>query len=275
MGLSASQAAVIFTTWLRLLALSFKEIEGDLAVSAKNQNRRKPPCYKPYKNLRMIVDCAEFVIERSSNMQQQGNTFSNYKHRNTAKVLVATSCHGGVSYVSGAYEGRITDQEIVMQCGFLDILEKGDAIMADRGFLLEEEMAKRGVKLIKPPNMTRKQKNNERRKRFTASEEVQTKSIAGVRIYVEHVIGKVRNYQILDNKVELLYLPLLPDMIFVASCLFNFSKCYIGKSPLSGDKNPTKDLPSDKQPNTTLEKDHCQVTENATKDLPSDKQPKD
>ncbi|KAK3924631.1 putative cysteine desulfurase, partial [Frankliniella fusca] len=225
MGISVSQIAVIFNTWLRLL---------------------KPTCYKPYKNLRMIIDCAEFVIERSNNMQQQGYTYSNYKHRNTVKVLFGTSCYGGVSYVSGGYEGRITDQEIVMQCGFLNILEEGDAIMADRGFLLEEEMAQRGVKLIKPPNMTRKQKNNERRKRFTAREEVQTKSVAGVRIYVEHVIGKIRNYQILDNRVELLYLPLLPDMIFVAACLYN----------------------------ATLEKLHCQVPKIDPKICPMINNPK-
>ncbi|KAK3929251.1 Protein ALP1-like [Frankliniella fusca] len=241
MGISKSQAGAIFFTWIRLLAVSFKELESDLAVSAKKQNRLKPPCFKPYRNLRMIVDCAEFVIEKSDNMQQLGNTYSNYKHRNTCKVLFGVSCYGGVSYVSGGYEGRITDQEIVMQSGFLDILEEGDAIMADRGFLLEEEMAQKGVKLIKPPNMTRKSKNRKSKKEFTAREEVATKSVAAVRIYVEHVIGKVRNFQILDNKVELLSLPILPDMIFVASCLHNFTKCYIGKKPLADATEQSKD----------------------------------
>ncbi|KAK3927025.1 tRNA modification GTPase MnmE [Frankliniella fusca] len=71
--------------------------------------------------------------------------------------------------------------------------------MADRGFLLEEEMAQKAVKLIKPPNMTRKGKNRKSKKEFTAREEVATKSVAAVRIYVEHVIGKPHVYTILPS----------------------------------------------------------------------------
>ncbi|KAK3916482.1 Putative transposase for insertion sequence element IS112 [Frankliniella fusca] len=105
--------------------------------------------------------------------------------------------------------------------GLLDQLEKGDTIMADRGFMLEEECLERGLILLKPPTMGRG------RDHLTPREEVVTKSIACVRIYVEHVIGRVKDWKILQHRIELLLLPILPDMIVIASFIHNSSKSYI------------------------------------------------
>lgn len=85
-------------------------------------------------------------------MRQQGNTFSDYKHQNTTKVLIGISCYGGVSYVSPAFEGRISDKEICEKSGFYDILNEGDVIMADRGFKIQEELEQKGCKLVIPPS---------------------------------------------------------------------------------------------------------------------------
>ncbi|KAK3922589.1 Putative transposase for insertion sequence element IS112 [Frankliniella fusca] len=194
-----------------------------MAVSAKQQNRNKPQCFAPYKNLRIIIDCAEFQLERSSNLQQQSNTFSDYKHCNTGKVLIGISCYRGVSFVSSCFEGRISDKEIVLKSGLMDILEKGDTVMADRGFRLEEEMKNIGVTLIKPPDKPRKSAH------LTARQEIQTKSIASVRIYVEHVIGKIKDWLILAHRVELMNNVYLEDFVLIAAFLYNFTRIYIGQ----------------------------------------------
>ncbi|KAK3917331.1 Ubiquitin carboxyl-terminal hydrolase 17-like protein 17 [Frankliniella fusca] len=231
LGLSVPLASAIFKTWVRFISITLQELEEALAVSAEKQNRDKPRCFTPYKNLRIIIDCTEFPIERSSNMQQQSNTFSDYKHGNTAKALIGISCYGGVSYVSECFEGRMSDQEIVIKSGFLKILKPGDVVMADRGFKIEEVLKKQGCKLIKPPEKKRGQTTG-----FTSRAEVATKSIASVRIYVEHVMGRIKDWSILANRVELLLLPYLGDMVKIAAWLHNFSKCYIGqKKP----QNPT------------------------------------
>ena len=48
------------------------------------------------------------------------------------------------------YLGNISDKKIVAESGFLKLLECGDSIMADRGFLIEDILLP-GVDLNVPP----------------------------------------------------------------------------------------------------------------------------
>ncbi|KAE8739226.1 hypothetical protein FOCC_FOCC015278 [Frankliniella occidentalis] len=43
-------------------------------ISAAQQKKHMPACFKRFKNLRVIIDAAEFRIEMPSDFQQQGNT---------------------------------------------------------------------------------------------------------------------------------------------------------------------------------------------------------
>ena len=63
--------------------------------------------------------------------------------------MVAIAPNGAILFVSDAYEGSISDKEIVRVSGFLDFLNPGDVVMADRGFLIKELL--KHVKLIIPP----------------------------------------------------------------------------------------------------------------------------
>ena len=58
------------------------------------------------------------------------------------------------------------------------MLEKGDAIMANRGFDIEEDTILRGVKLNIPPFLRGRQQ-------LDPSELVETRRIASLRIHVE------------------------------------------------------------------------------------------
>ena len=58
------------------------------------------------------------------------------------------------------YEGSISDKQLVQRSGFLEVLrmklesreiKQGDAIMADKGFDIEDELKKLGLKLNIPP----------------------------------------------------------------------------------------------------------------------------
>ena len=51
----------------------------------------------------IIIDCFEIFIERPSNLQVRAYTWSNYKHKNTAKVLVGIIPQGTVGFVSEAW----------------------------------------------------------------------------------------------------------------------------------------------------------------------------
>ncbi|CAM4573176.1 unnamed protein product [Leuciscus chuanchicus] len=59
------------------------------------------------------------------------------------------------------YTGSISDQKLTKQSGILDLLEPGDACMADKGFTIEKMLAERGAKLIIPPFKTAAQFSKE------------------------------------------------------------------------------------------------------------------
>ena len=76
-------------------------------------------------------------------------------------------------------------------CGILQLLEEGDSVMADRGFEIQDLLAKKKVYLNIPPFM--------RCKDQLSPEEEETRDAASVRIHVERAIERVKNYNILTQ----------------------------------------------------------------------------
>ena len=112
-------------------------------------------------------------------------TWSQYKHYNTAKYLIAVTPQGVISFISKGWGGRVSDQFITEHSGFLNNVLSRDIILADRGFLIEESLGARGASLQIPAFTKGKDQ-------LTASEIEKTRNIANVRIHVERVIGSVR-----------------------------------------------------------------------------------
>ena len=54
---------------------------------------------------------------------------------------------GSVSFLSNGWGGRASDKILTNACGFLDHLQYGDSVLADRGFTIDEECATRGATL--------------------------------------------------------------------------------------------------------------------------------
>lgn len=66
------------------------------------------------------------------------------------KVLVGITPNGLISYISECWGGKVSDKQLVLLPDFTKKLEYGDAVMADRGFNVTEELAVLGVTLVVP-----------------------------------------------------------------------------------------------------------------------------
>ena len=117
-------------------------------------------------------------------------------------------------FVSDAFEGSMSDNDIVKKSGFLDKLDAGDLILADRGFTIRDMYAKQ-VDLNIPPFL-------QGRNRLTVGEEITTKQIARVRIHVERAIERIKKFRLLKRVIPLSLQPVFSQMVFVAGCLVNF-----------------------------------------------------
>ena len=144
-----------------------------------------------------IIDCTEVFIERPSNLVARAQTWSNYKHHNTVKVLIGITPQGTISFLSKAWGGRASDKFMTEHSGFLDRLHPGDLILADRGFTIEESVGLYCARVSVPPF-------TKGRKQLTRLEVDRAREISHVRIHVERVIGQLKKkYTILQGVIPI------------------------------------------------------------------------
>ena len=110
-----------------------------------------PPVFKSfYPDLVSIIDCTELQMESPSSLDKRSLCYSSYKSRTTIKSLIGITPNGVVSFCSDLYCGSISDPEIVKKSGYLQHLNRGDLVMADKGFTIQDELASVGAKLALP-----------------------------------------------------------------------------------------------------------------------------
>lgn len=204
-AVSQSTVSHITMTWINLLYHNFKAIER--FPSWDVVNKYMPEAFKQhYPSTRAIIDATEF----------QACTFSNYKKRNTMKVLIRITPSGEISYVSQSYEGLISNRKLVQVCGLLSKLEAGGEFMADKGFLIQDLFAPLGVRLNVPPLLESKQQ-------MPVEDVVKTKKIAQLRIHLERAIERVKEYRILQGVIPSTMWDSLNEVIYICCMLKNFS----------------------------------------------------
>ena len=130
------------------------------------------------------------------------------------KVLVGLSPSGLVMFVFELWGRHISDRNITVQCGLLDRLEHGDAVMADKGFVIEDLLIPFSVRLNIPPFNTKAHQ--------MLLDVVTTQHIAAVCIHVERAIGRIKHYRLLDGVIDNNLCDLLEQLFFIAAMLSNF-----------------------------------------------------
>ena len=135
---------------------------------AKVQQHMPESFKKKYPTTIVILDATEVKVVKPSDPAEQQMRFSSYKKNskdrrncsrlelgslflsvftrnilsiartiltgNTFKSLIGITPSGAICFVSSLYSGSISDIQLTRQSGLLASLEKGDSVMADKGF---------------------------------------------------------------------------------------------------------------------------------------------
>ena len=215
--LNISFAAVsrVYRAWLPKLS----KLMASLIIWPEKAALRKhlPKCFRrKYSKCVCIIDCTEIFIERPLNLNTRAQSWSNYKNHNTIKYLIAATPAGAVSFLSDGWGGRVSDKEITIKSGFLDLIEHGDQILADRGFTVQTEIATHGGILVMPSFTKGKSQ-------LSAKEVDKSREIANVRIHIERVIGRLRKYNILNTIIPITQADLVDNMMVAVAGLVNLN----------------------------------------------------
>ena len=142
-------------------------------------------------NTRAILDASEIKCEAPRDVRPQALCYSQYKSSCTMKYLVAIAPSGFITFISRAYGGRVTDTQITVESGFLDLLEPGDLILADKGFpKIIEKANEQGAFIVMPPF-----KRGERQ--FSELENTEGYKCSRLRIHVERAIARMKVFKVL------------------------------------------------------------------------------
>lgn len=211
-GISITTVSRICITWVNFLYYELKDMFPFPSQELVRKNMPKE--FAQFPTTRIILDCTELFIERPSAMLAQSETWSEYKHHNTWKLLVGVTPNGQVTFLSKLWGGRVSDKHITRESGVLNLLEAGDNVMVDRGFDISD-IVPEGVTVNMPPFLAGRQQ-------MTASETENTMSIASVRIHVERAIGRIKTYHILDGTIPNTLSSYATQIATVCGLLTNF-----------------------------------------------------
>jgi hypothetical protein len=149
------------------------------------------PCFNDFSCTRAVMDCTEITVDIPTEMNKQSSCYSSYKSRHTAKVLTCVAPNGTLTHCSSAYPGSTSDVAIVKHSNVMQQFEKGDLILADKGFTIHS-VVPQGVHLNIPPFLVGKSQ-------FTHEEASMCRKIGRARIHVEKANERLKNFAILDH----------------------------------------------------------------------------
>ncbi|XP_056131358.1 uncharacterized protein LOC130108456 isoform X2 [Lampris incognitus] len=220
-GLPFSTVSEILRQWIPVLSSILNPLIMWPSKDAVRANM--PKCFKPkFKNCRCILDCTEIFIERTYNLRARAETWSNYKHQNTIKYLIGITPAGAISFLSDGWGGCASDKLITLDSGFLGKLEYGDEILADRGFLVREELARVGATL-RIPGFTKG------KSQLSGSCVDTSRQLSRVRVHVERVIGQLKTFQILNTVIPISQVDMLDYIVTICAGLTNLRRTVVAQ----------------------------------------------
>ena len=220
-GISTGLVSQYTTTWICFLHHHFKELNW--LPSVEQVKGTLPHVFeKSYPNTYAIIDGTEIFIETPSDLFMQSSTWSQYKHHNTAKFLVACTPNGAISFISPVFVGSISDVQLTSSSGFLVALEDkpGISIMADRGFTIKDSLNKLNIDLNLPPFM-------EGKSQLPSKQVSEGRKISSLRIHVERAIGRIKLYAILREVLPISMARIINQIVSVCAFLTNFQPALV------------------------------------------------
>nr|XP_049692068.1 uncharacterized protein LOC126053600 isoform X2 [Helicoverpa armigera] len=185
-----------------------KKIKNNLPIAFRHK----------YAKIDYIVDCFEIEIKKPMKAIRQALSWSDYKKANTTttlKYLISSTPDGMINFISRGYSGKISDVTLVENCKFLENMEPGVSILADRSFKnLQNLFLQKGIELL--PSVGSESK-------LTKTETCTTKEVASLRMHMERVNRRLREFSLFKPHcvIDTNLYKVIDECVIIACALVN------------------------------------------------------
>ena len=218
-GISVNLASNIFITWVLFLDKELQFLRRFSSVKCNEKHipksmrdrHGKPNTF--VKDLRCIIDAVDFQCETPSLPVAQRKLYSAYYNTNTYKLLIGCTPNGYINYISKLWSGNVSDQLLVKKSGFLDHLNPGGIIMADKGFRIRHMLTLKSCSLRLPPGL----KGGQLKPRASTV----ARRVSNIRIHVERAIRRLKTFRILSQQLKLTQKSHMDSIVNVCVSLAN------------------------------------------------------
>lgn len=205
---SAQNCRKIFLNMIKVLSAG---LQYAVYWPSNEENLKNIPiCFNEYADVRAVIDVIEMNIQSPKELCCQIASYSSYKSNYTIRYMTAVSPAGLITYTTKAFLGKSSDKAIFEKSQFIKLFEKGDGLMTDRGFLVDDECMKNEVKLVRPPFLRDKSK-------FSREEALLNAKIAKARVHIERSNQRLKIFKILSTRIPSYLIPKI-DQIFIIIC---------------------------------------------------------
>ena len=126
--------------------------------------------------------------------------------------MIFCTKYGSISYISPAYFG--SDRFITEDTNVVSKFTRGFRVMFDKGFNVQDLFLAQGVTCIIPPFVRSK-------RRFTLPEVLHAKKIAAARIHIERVMGRLKEFRLLNSPLPINMIDLCDQIWTIAGAIVN------------------------------------------------------
>ncbi|KAK7939005.1 hypothetical protein WMY93_002331 [Mugilogobius chulae] len=209
-GIHRTTVSRIIATWTNFLyeLLGKKRLWLPQEVVQANL----PPEFAAFPDTQVVLDCTEIYCQTPSDLLLQSEVYSTYKSHSTLKAMIGIAPHGAITFISSLYAGSTSDREIFKQSGIANLLKPDMAIMVDKGFLVDNVAP---CKVYRPAFLSKKSQ-------MSATDVLQTQSIARLRIHVERCIRRVKENKLFDRVIPVSVCGNIDSLFSLACMLVNY-----------------------------------------------------
>lgn len=169
-------------------------IDGNLTIELSDRKYHPPLSNRGlFAGIHLIVDGTVCPINRPSNTEDMLYHLSG-KHKSVCiKYEVGVNVvTGEIVWVGGPIGGSVHDMLLLRMGGLLDRMEPGEKMLADKGYVGEDE----SDKILTP---TKRDRGMEERD-LPVEVQLRNRKIQNVRVLVEHSIGRIKRFSILRDR---------------------------------------------------------------------------